>query len=1238
MALPMSYSPLNTQDSGFGLGWTLRLSQYTPADQVLSLSTGETFKVTGSDSQTGQLVMGEKKLDSFHFFKEEKEDEKDEERYRVVHKSGLVEILELRGSAQNQVALPVEIHSPTGHRISLDYVPFSGSQQLLSWVKDDAGQTLLTVQRHDTSVEVLLHPFSGPDGGPLARFVMTLGGSDNRVTKITLPTEEQASWRFGYQLKNDHLCIISVETPTGAREELLYQDLGHQFPVSSGREPLPRVTDLRTYPGFGQPMIHVGYSYPGTGNFVGGDLPISWKDDGLDNLYKYLGSYDYRCVETLLVDEQPVRTIERTFNQFHLLTEEKTTQNNNVQTVQTSYFLTKDVPFEQQPAYCQLPKEVKTTWSVLGTSRYREEIVSNTYDIHGNSLTQKQANGVVETSTWYPAAGADDFVRYLKDRTVTPAPSPNGQAPTLRTHCAYKALPPVAGSSLPNWHTLENERLVQVDGSNETELQRTAYTHFNTPGDAFVHGRVQRQTVTMKQHDTVIDYAYSKLDSPELKESVLRTVETLSGFDHVENRRNVQKITTLEHSLLNGEPLLNSDDNDVKIRSVYDVLRRVISETVAPDSPYAATRRYEYQLCANPGDKAEQRLFDVKNVQTRTQFDGLNRAIYEERDDADNPVPGGKPRQTYCAVHDAWGRLVTETEYDWLDTQALPLTSCFDYDDWGEQLCITGPDGVKTFEETDPIGTAESEGPIQRSWREGPGTTPMIGGVSETWLNLFEKPVQIQRFDLAKQRISLHRYFYDGLGRTHKEIVGFDSVQRENLYKYDAFDRMIENTLPDTAVVRRSYTEHNSEDLPTSISVNHIVLGTQVFDGLGRMIESVTGGRKQVFTFETGQTQPKTVTTPSGEVIEYDYQPKLGNEPLRRRLPRLGVQGEFDEASYEYDAQNARLLVCEEQGLQLSRTYFSTGELKSETRVVQDGEFTMNYRYSRLGRLLRYTDVLGQPQSYEYDPQGRLIKTQLGTTASTFTYDALGRTATIDTQDSQSGQSVGIVLQYDEFDREVLRSFDLNGVEQTLSQVYNDVDGLKQRTLKEGVTVLRDEIYEYDLRGRLTNYKCTGSQPPVDPYGKAISEQVFGFDALDNLTAVMTYWGEPFNRARYFYDNPDKTQLSKVTNTHADYPSQIDLLYNPDGHLIRDEEQRTLTYDSLGRLILIEGLAGGKSSGLTYGPLDTLSGENDGDGQSHRFYQGDQLHNQLKGADSSTFMRGNQTVLAELKAGGVPKS
>ncbi|WP_460318719.1 RHS repeat domain-containing protein [Pseudomonas ogarae] len=1252
--LNLAYNPLNRQDSGYGYGWNLQLSQYTPSNQILSLSTGETFKVTGSDTVSGQLVMKEKKLDSFHFH------QLDETHYRVVHKSGLVEILEVLGSAQNEVALPVAIRSPTGHTVTLGYVPFSGSQQILAWVKDDSDQTLLTLNRQSTFLEVLLQPFAGPDGGPLARFVMTLEGADKYVSRITLPTENEASWRFGYNRIRDHLCIISVETPTGGREDIFYQDAGHQFPEGSGRTPLPRVTRHLTTPGFGQPEVDVRYTYklPNSDtetNFLGNGLRLSWDDDGLDNLYKYIGAYEYVCIETLWVldesetEAQPVRKIERKFNQFHLLTHETTTQNNNVETVETTYYLTPGVEFDQQPNYCQLPKTVRTSWSLLNNpNRRRSETVSSTYDTHGNLREQTQANGVIETSTWYPAAGGDGcpadpegFVRQLKEQTVTPAPSPNGQAPTLCTRYRYKALSEV-GDCLPEdcppedlplkeWLTVESETLVQL-GSSETELERTVFEHVNDRTDAFLHGRVARQTVTLNGKDTLTDYAYSTLDSPLFKESVLQTVETLTGFDHGQEGRNVQKVITLWHSVLNGEPLLNRDDNNVEIHYDYDALRRVIRETVAPGTAFSAFRRYEYFLCAHAGEQAEQWMFDVKQVKTCTKFDGLNRAIYEERDDADNPSRASTPRQIYAAAYDAFGHLITESEHDWLGEDVRILTTEYEYDDWGEQYCVTDPEGVKTFEQTDPIGTSESQGPIQRSWREGLLPTPKVSGVTETWLNLFEKPIRTERLDLAEQPVSLHRYFYDGLGRTVKEVVGFPEFERVTLYGYDAFDRMIENTLPDTAVVRRSYAAHSREDLPISISVNDIELGTQLFDGLDRMTQSSTGGREQVFTYEPGQTQPHTVTTPSGKVIEYEYQPELGTEPLRRSLAGSIL------ADYEYDRENARLTGCQEQGLRLTREYYSTGEPKSEQRTVEGSEYTMHYRYSRLGRLYVYTDVLGQEQSYRHDAQGRLEQTQMGTTVSTFTYDSLGQTASIHTHDSLSGQSIGITLQYDEFGREILRTFDLDGVEQQLRQVYNDVDGLKQRTLRQGAVVLRDESYVYDLRGRLTDYTCTGTQPPIDPYNKPIDRQVFSFDALDNIKVVLTYFPGGPNRAIYTYDTAsDPTQLLRVANNHADYPD-IELAYNLDGHLIRDEENRTLEYDPLGRLISVSGLSGEPPAGYSYDPLDTLTGLDDGSGQEQRFYQGSELSSQIKGANSRTFLRAEGIVLAERQAGADPKS
>ncbi|PPA00682.1 hypothetical protein C4E44_28615 [Pseudomonas sp. MWU12-2312b] len=229
-------------------------------------------------------------------------------------------------------------------------------------------------------------------------------------------------------------------------------------------------------------------------------------------------------------------------------------------------------------------------------------------------------------------------------------------------------------------------------------------------------------------------------------------------------------------------------------------------------------------------------------------------------------------------------------------------------------------------------------------------------------------------------------------------------------------------------------------------------------------------------------------------------------------------------------------------------------------------------------------------------------------------------------------------MEYDGFGRETKRTFDLNGTLQTLTQVYNAVDQLVQRTLREGQSLLRDETYGYDPRGRLIEYQCEGPLAPEDPYGKVIVSQVFRFDARDNLTRVITDSTDGSNVAVYFYEGDDPVQLTRVTNTGADYPAEIKLEYDEDGHLVRDECGRLLEYDALGRLISVSALPGETPSDYRYDPLDTLSSRDSGGGKDQRFYQNGALANQIQGTNSSTFMRGEGVVLAEHQAGAGPKS
>lgn len=1209
--LAFAYSPLNTQDRGYGYGWGAHLSQYIPGTQILSLSTGETFKVTGSDSASGQLLMKEKKLDTFHFYQESST------RYRVMHKSGMVEVLEVQGSTQNRVAMPVEIHSPTGHKVTLGYKTFSGENRILDWVKDDSGQTLLTINRDSVFIEMLLHPYGGADGGPLARFVMTLEASTKYVSRITLP-DNLASWRFGYRLINEHLCMSAVETPSGGREELFYQDLGHQFPPSSGRAPLPRVTRHIIHPGSDQAPLDVRYTYKSDDpsqsehNFLGGGLTIPWTDDGLDNLYKYIGTYNYACIETLWVDDQPVRKMERTYNQFHLLTSEATTQNNNVETVETTYFLTPDVPYEQQPSYCQLPKSVKTIWSVLDNpNRRRSETVSNTYDNFGNLRTQTQANGIVETTTWFPAAGGDGcppdpegFVRQMKDITVTPAPLKDDQSPVLCTRYRYKALPPLAGSPLKNWLTIESTTLVQITGNQETELERTLLEHINEPSDGFLHGRVSRQTVTLNDKSTIVNYDYRKFISRQLNAPVQQTTETLStDFD------DVGKTILRQHSLLTAQELLSRSDG-VETHYQYDVLNRLISEIVSPGTNYEARRQYEYTLSTATGQKTEHVTINARQVRTRSVFDGLGRMVYQERDHVDNATPS-RARQTFAARYDAWGHLVEQTAFDWLGDKALPLTSRFYYDDWGQQNRIVGPDGVEDHQSVDPIGTELSRGSIHRSWRQSAGATPSVVGLNETWMNLFGKPSQTVALDASQAEIAKQTFLYDGLGRC---IQTSNPLQYVTHYSYDARSRLISNTLPDDTVVKRTYADHSASQLPVALVVNgngviNRTVGEQAFDGLERLTRTTSGQRTERYVYEGGQLQVQQKITPANQTITYDYNLELTDQPVSSKAPD-------ETASFVYDNTSARLTQARNEQGTRRYDFGAANQLIGEHWTdLDNNNWETVYSSSMQGRLLKRTDAKqaggsGLDTVYQYDTHGRVESILQGQLQVTSEYNNLGQPSKTTTRDLSANTTLVTELKYDDQGREILRTLTQTGqTPRTLEQVWQKDGFLESRHLQQGSTTLLKETFIYDPRGRLTQHQCEGTTLPRDSEGRAIKRQIFSFDALDNIRQSLTTFVDDINeRALFTYDEVDPCQLRGIKYIPAKASGDPVFTYDLNGCQQQDERGQRLVYDSQNRLQKVEAPAGQTVSSYRYDSHDHLITSQHGTaGETLRFYQDEQL-------------------------------
>ncbi|HCV39009.1 RHS repeat protein [Pseudomonas vlassakiae] len=1209
------YSPLNREDSGYGLGWNLQLSQYTPHNQVLSLASGETYKITDRGSSPMGLL--EQKLAGFYVYAEG-------DGLRVEHRSGLVEILSEQGSAEHQVLMTSELRSPLGRRLYFTYSRFDSRYPVLENVTDDRNEVLFSVLREGSRLFLREHPYKGPGDQPLATYQLNLGG-DGRVDRIVLPGTDGGSWRFTYGFKLGFLCITEIGKPTGALEELKYDDAGHQFPPASLRTPLPRVTRHLIHPGFGQATLEHEYDYNYNNdnhNFIGGGTTIPWDDSSaLDNLYNYLQPYEYGSNDHLLVDKERVRTIERRFNRLHLMTRETTIQNQHSQESTSFYDIADGKPFAEQSPTFQLAYQQNRSWSQPGRVT-RTETTLSAYDNHGNLISRTLPTRVQEVSEWYGAGEEDGhpadpagFVRHLKQTTTYPAAGGDGQAPQLCKRYRYRTLEALPGSEAAPAHVVEYETLYDLAGSTPEQALETVFTqYYGDSAETFTYGRVSQRQVSYDSEDTqatyttTTDYQYGDALATYAAEPVLVTTQKIIGYD------GQARTVRLEHSLLTGEPLLTTDNSDVtgaddiQIRYEYDALRRVTVETVAPGLAHEASRRYEYRLSSENGDQAGQWQYDVKQVMTTTWLDGLNRVISEERQDVDTEGSKGESRPIYSARFDALGQLVSETELDWLGAADLALTREFTYDDWGEQCAVKGPDDVTQHEETDPIGTAESAGSITISWREATdGTTT---GRTVTWLNLFEKATRIERFAPGEDTpMSRQVNAYDGLGRLTRETVGLGVDPQVDRYRYDVFDRLLAHTLADGNVVHRQYAPHSREDLPITIAVGDTVLGRQTFDGLDRRTSADTGGRVQRFDYRPGQQRPWRMIAADGQVIEYEYQPSLTEEPYKRVL--AGVP-----ANYVHDPKNARLVSCDVPGMRVTRDYFSNGQLKEEHRFVGEGDgevdYRMTYAFSYRERMLGYEDVQGQLQRYRYDTAGRLCQTQLCRlptgqlpayralseepelevlVQADFEYDVFGRNCKTTTSDLHSGQVLSTLLEYDAFERERLRTFEFTDASQALEQFYDDQDRLTRRVLSEGEAVLRDEAYDYDRRGHLILYTCTPDSPlaPVDPHGKQITRQTFRFDELDNITRVITQFPGGRNVAEYFFDNPDPAQLSSITNTHEDYPAgPIELLYDANGNMIRDESGRTLEYDALNRLQRVETVEGEAS--YSYDPQDILAG------------------------------------------------
>ena len=1187
----LAFSPINTLDSGYGLGWNLNLTQYTPHNSILALHTGETFKVTGSGLEP---AIKEKKLDSFHF------EDLGNDRYRVYHKSGLVEVLQVGGSSNDRVALPVEIYSPIGHCIKLVHVSFRGGQRLES-ISDAQGELLRINRPNDYQVEILVRPHDGPEGGPLARYEMNLNAS-GWVNSIVLPTDDKASLRMSYALIRGFLCLTEIKTPLGGRETVEYTDRGHPYPGGVTRPNLPRVTSHCGYPGFDQPMIRVDYSYTDH-NFLGAGATVSW-EEGMDPLYKVATHYEYGSIATLMDGNRVVRTVERIYSRFHLLIEEITTQQQCVKRVKTEYYA-KDVPFEQQVPQFQLPQKVTASWELADdATQYRAEVTLSAYDEYGNQTERTEPNGHKTTYRYYAKSGedgcpSDRFVRNLKEALVTPSPDGEPGALPKSTRLRYAAHKALTSSGLQDWLAIESETQVQLDGDNETTLLQTQRTYHELPGDAFLNGRPRTEDITIKGKTSRTSYTYERVNSALAGEAVLQVTELFTGFDGIEKSIAQQK------SLITGETVLSTDPDGVQMLRTFDALGRVTREIVSPDFPDArGERTFSYALTSADGQQASQSMTEIGGATNLTCYDGQGRIVSESlADDTSTPA-----RQTFTARYDALNNRVEEIRYDWLHGKSMALRRQFEYDAWGLASRTTGVDGSISHRLWSPFGRT---GPLEYTWVQTPGaqSSVSISNLTGVEYNAFARIERSEQLDAqplidrcrqqpttpviehlkqmlrdtALPTVGAVEYVYDGNSNCVLTRELYDQQEKTTGFAYDALNRVHTTTLPDKTEVASEFAEQSWGHQVTRMWVTPgntaqpaVTVGRRKYDSLMRLTETSVGSdvnpRVEQYRYSGGQMQPSQRIT-ALETFDLEYKPELTRQPVSIK----SVKGQ--PATYSYDPKTGNIIRATNEQGQRTYKYSGSGRLIQENWTDTDNiTLQTDYSYSLLGRQLSRRDSGTYETVITYDDSGRASTATQNALTAQFEYNALGQLKRTTTRNQNLVLAVTLVadLQYDTQGREIERVLSVTDQPtRTISQTWQGDNQLKSRVLSVDGRVLLTEEFVYDARNRLIEHRCDGASNalPRDAYGNAIKKQVFRFDGLDNVTRVNTEFDNRLtDDARFYYGADDPCQLTRLTHTYiaGGYAPEQSFDYDAIGNMLNDERNNRLVYDSQGRLIAVK--------------------------------------------------------------------
>jgi RHS repeat-associated protein len=552
---------------------------------------------------------------------------------------------------------------------------------------------------------------------------------------------------------------------------------------------------------------------------------------------------------------------------------------------------------------------------------------------------------------------------------------------------------------------------------------------------------------------------------------------------------------------------------------------------------------------------------------------------------------------TYTFQYDANGNLIRVTDpngqsvqysYDLLDwltqvTNRSGKTSTFGYDARDRLTTMTDPTGITTRIEYNP-----------RGWPERFTTG------DKTWLHGYDDEGTVVSITTPSGRTTIYRT--DELGLLTGTV---DALGQSTTLVRDAMDQPVAWTDPLSRTISIAY---DGRGLPVGVTMPEVGTATYDYNALG-LITRITdlNGRQWRFAY-TDMGRLRSFTDPSGRTTQATYD-------ARGRVAQV-TYPDGTRVRYTYDAAGNLTGARFSGGLELRYTYDALDQLVStehlqltydaegRVRKTQDGSTASEATYDDAGRLKTATYNNGAfSVTYTYDPQTGLlnqVQDDLTGTEVHFTYDDDARLTGI-----TRSNGVATTLTWDDADRLVrLRDGNFLDLQYTLDaagqvqqvQMVAPLDpatylGAEDTSLSyDGAGQISSTGYAYDQRGRLTaapghTYTWDGASRLVGVDGVTLAYNGLG-DVVTRTEASLT--------THYYYNHAIETMpiVAEQNDTTGDFLRYY--VWTPEGNLLYmiDAAHGNAVYfyhfDRTGSTLALTDEQGGVTDAYAYDPYGRL--------------------------------------------------